>query len=230
MNIQRRLLLKGMALGSVSGLGLVRAGMTLANEPIGAAESASLLLLINEETRLSAFYQGVQAAARQGSLQVYTTDSGTGFLPLLQNHIRSEHSTRIVGLVDDANATLIVDVARTAGARMPWLGQHAVMPGQCRHRLSHSGITEDYGTLFDSRLAAHGFSAYPDKQQIEKKQAAHKSASYVRNGRPDNQQWAADLGFILASSNRQTTFSAIPQVSTSPVLLAGHFVSFAFEI
>ena len=230
MNIQRRLLLKGMALSGISGLVLGKSGMVLANASIGSAESMPILLLINEETKHSVFYQGVRAAAGQGALQMCITDPGTNFFSLLQNNIRSEQGRRIVGLVDDASATLIVDLARTAGARMHWLGQHAVVPGQSRHRLSDSRITSSYGTLFGSRLAAHGFSIDSDDQWAVKKGAVYESVSYVRNGIPDGQQWAADLGFILAGNGYQTTLSVIPQVSTKPAPLTGHFVSFAFEI
>lgn len=231
MNIQRRLLLKSMVLGGISSVGLAGAGTGLAGDSIGSARPLPILVLVNGRTGHSAFLQGVRAAAgRPDLLQVHATDLGLDSLLALQRYIQSMRGRLIVGLVDDASATLIVDLARTAGARMHWLGQHAVSPGQSRHRLSDSRITGDYGTLFNGRLIAHGFDIDSGKQQTEKKRVAHESISCVRNGTPDSQQWAADLGFILAGNGRHTAFSAIPQVSTGPASLAGYFVSFAFEI
>lgn len=231
MDIQRRLLLKGMVLGGISSLGFAKAGTGLTGDSIGFVKPMPILVLVNGRIGHSAFLEGVRAAAgRTDLLQVHDTDLGLDFLLALQHYIQSTQGRLIVGLVDDASATLIVDLARTAGARMHWLGQHAVGPGQSRHRLSDSRITGDYGTLFNGRLVAHGFDIDSGKQQTEKKRVTHESVSYVRNGTPDSQQWATDLGFILAGNGRHTAFSAIPQVSTGPASLAGYFVSFAFEI
>ncbi len=220
MNIQRRLLLKSMVLGGISSLGVVRTGMVLADGPIDIAESIPILLLVNEETRYSVFCQGVQAAVGQGSLQVCITDLGTGFLSLLQDHIRSGQGRRIVGLVDDASGTLIVDLARTAGVRMHWLGQHTTSLNQSRHRLLSSQAAGDREALFGYRLVAQSTG--------EEAVSSYGFVSYSYDGiDATDQQWAAELGFMLVATGQIT--SALPRVAgLAP--LTGHFISFAFEI
>jgi len=221
MDMQRRLLLKSMVvLGSAPGLGLLGSGPAQSAAQTAAAQSAPVLVLVSGETGKSSFLQGIKAArGATAMLQVCEVDSGLGSLQALQHTIQAMQKGYVVGLVDDASGTLIVDLARATGARMHWLGQHAVNATQSRHRLSGDSVIAG-DALFRDRLIARGFAADP---------MSYKFASYIRNGAPDGRQWAADLGFVLTDTS-QVAFSTIPQADSGLAPLTGHFVSFAFEI
>lgn len=155
MNIQRRLLLKSMVLGGISSVGLAGAGTGLTGDSIESARSMPILVLVNDRTRHSAFLQGVRAAAgRPGLPQVHDTDLGLDSLLTLQRYIQRIRGRLIVGLVNDASGTIIVDLARTTGVRMYWLGQHTASLSQSRHQLLSSQITDNRKTWFDHRLVS----------------------------------------------------------------------------
>lgn len=232
MNIQRRLLLKGMAMGSISGLGLARPGIILADELTHTTGSTPVLLLVNSETRYSAFYQGVQAAVGPGSLQVQITDPGMDFLLVVQRHIRDGQGRRVVGLVDDAGATLIVDQARAAGAHMYWLSQHAVGPDHSRHQLWTTRIGCSRETLFSHQPVtcdAQGTGPSLSKGNAGESWVPCRLTSHgCDEVNTVGEQWVANLGLILADSG-WTVSATAPRADAGPALLPGHFVSFAFE-
>lgn len=135
MHSDRRLLLKslaaaGMAISGVSGAGwLPLAGA--APMPTGPAREGADDVLALTSGQLSAtapdaalnaaFATGVRSAAQTAS---HTALHGLDSAPFqrLGQLLGDERSTLLVGLLDDASATLVLDMVRSAGGRI--LSEH----------------------------------------------------------------------------------------------------------
>ena len=123
MNVNRRSLLKGMAVGGLAGAAMASSGLSMAASALGS-KAAPTLALVSGEVAESAFLQGLSASPVASQIKVQRTDLNLDFMLSLEKSLRSGKPQRIIGLVDDASATLIVDMARSAGARIHWLDQH----------------------------------------------------------------------------------------------------------
>lgn len=237
MDIQRRLLLKSIALGGASGyLGWAGPSVTLATaanrvKSTKLVSPVTTLVMVNGKVGYSAFLQGARIAGG-ANMEVYDINLERDFLSLLQRRIKEMPigGYVITGLVDDASGTLIIDLARSIGACVRWLGQHTVGPEQSRHLLYSNRATGDRGGLFGYRLTLRGFNCIPERYQKREEQALYEPVLYTRNGGVEDLQWSTDLGFALAGGGL-ADFPDISQISSRSVAsLNGHFVSFVFEI
>ncbi|MEF3075750.1 hypothetical protein V2P20_12010 [Methylobacter sp. Wu1] len=153
MNVSRRFILKGIALGGLAGMTLGRWGLSLANNAASAQAQSTrpLLVLVSGEAEQSAFLRGIAAALPDKRPWVQRTDLGMGFVQDFTRLLRSGRPIRIIGLVDDASAALIIELARASDARLPWLGYHSASPGQSRHRLLGDQASSELAARLDSR-------------------------------------------------------------------------------
>ena len=126
MNVERRTVLKGLALSSLAGIAMGSSGLTMAHSVLAAQARPVLptLALVSNEAAESIFLQGVNASPAGKQVKVQRTDLSLDFMLGFEKRLRSGQPQRIIGLVDDASAALIIDLARSAGARVQWLGQH----------------------------------------------------------------------------------------------------------
>lgn len=211
MSIERRSVLKGMALGGLAGLTLGRAGLASAGPVAGSPAGKSLLMLVSGADAEAAFAAGVQANPAGRGASLLRTDSGMEFLSELQQRLHSARGERIIGLVDDASGTLILSLARSAGARLHWSGQHVTEDGQSRHRVSvSSGANACLGQF---AALTEGCS-----------QPSALSEQILAAG----PQWAPALAFALASPEPGRRYlRAAPPANTS--VPNGHYVSFSIE-
>jgi hypothetical protein len=166
MNISRRFFLKGIALSGLASITLGRWGLSLANNKTAIPPAGPILVLISDEIECSAFLQGITETLPGQHPRVQRTDLGMSFVQDFNQLLSSRQPARIIGLVDDASAALIVELARASGSRMLWLGQHSASPGQARHRLlgdrTSSGLAvrlrneEQWPAALGSALASRG--------------------------------------------------------------------------
>lgn len=151
MNLNRRFVLKSMA---VSGLTCWATDWSLALaapvRPHGASAHEPLLVLITENSIGEAFLRGVIAAGGQ-SPSVMTVGRDFNLLLEFEQRLRSR-SLRAIGLLDDASATLAVDMARSAGARLRWLRQHVAATASV-------DLTEGWASHMGHLLASLPFRA-----------------------------------------------------------------------
>lgn len=225
MNVQRRSLLKGMALGGFAGLTL-GSPLTFAAGTGAASAARPTLALVSDAAAGSAFLQGVDATAAGKRLEIQRTDLGLDFIGAFEQRLRSGQPTRIIGLVDDASATLIVDLARSAGARVQWLGQHAVEAGQSRHRLQSSAAAHGCALQLGQHLKACGAGFSLSEQRVQSGQTTLELAAQGHGSA--SEQWAASLGFVLASLGRFDS-AAAPKLAATSAPVTGNFVSFSIE-
>ncbi|WP_277051672.1 hypothetical protein [Zestomonas thermotolerans] len=228
MNVERRSLLKGMALGSLAGMTLSGSGLAVAKAMAGQSlPEQPILALVNAQTAESAFLLGIGASPLARQVEVQRTDAGLEFLLGLEQRLRSGRPQRVIGLLDDASAALVLDLARSAGARVQWLGQHGIEVEGSRHRLLGAASASGCALNLGRQLNACGAGFELSAQHIHDQHAPlHLSAPARRSDVAG--QWAATLGFTLATLGRLDA-TQVPLTSHQRASLTGHFVSFSIE-
>ncbi|MBV8250562.1 MAG: hypothetical protein JO200_19205 [Comamonas sp.] len=126
MQTDRRTLLKGLAAAglAVSGMGWAQAASTAAK----AATSAEVLAVtsaLQGSALDSAFLAGVQGMARHAAHTGLQGLDSAAFNQLSQL-LADGQDTLLVGLLDDASATLVLDLVRSAGGRVLAVENHRV--------------------------------------------------------------------------------------------------------
>ncbi|AOE83194.1 hypothetical protein [Pseudomonas sp. TCU-HL1] len=224
MNIERRTLLKGMALGGLAGAAMGASSLAMTKAMLGGqTQPLPTLVLVDGQAAGNAFLAGVGASAAAGKAEVQRTDLGLDFVLGLQKRLLSGQPQRIIGLVDDASAALILDLARSSGARVQWLGQHSALAGGTRHQLLSADSAQGCALRLGQQLHAcgGGFSLSGEHPLGGR---PLKLASAARSG--GSAQWAASLGHSLASLGTADS-GAAPGLASQLPALAGQFVSFS---
>lgn len=230
MSIDRRSVLKGIALSGITGLTTSSPVLALAGDGSVAGASAgghALLVVANEGAAGETFLQGAMAVSGTGlRVQRYAGD-----LTSTQNFVRQLRTgqpMRIIGLLDDAAATLLIDAARSVGATMQWLGQHtAAEAGFTRHRLVTTDLAEGCSRQLSRHLSvcSAGFSLTEERQNGE--MTSHKQSRRTRSiGSPA--QWTTIIGSLLASPGTGEALAA-PPARDPGTIVTGSFVSFSLE-
>lgn len=210
MSIERRSVLKGMALGGAA-LALSQAGLASATQTTAAGISKPILVLVSDAEAQTAFVDGVKANPGVTRVSVLKTDHNLDFIAAFQQRLSTSTGERIIGLVDDASGMLLLDIARSAGAKVHWNGQHATRNGVSRHRVS-----------------ATDSSANCIKQFAEFADNCSRPSAMTEQTLSASRHWASSLGFALASPEPNRRYlRTTPPTSSSAV--DGHFVSFSIE-
>jgi hypothetical protein len=176
-------------------------------------------VLVSGAVERSGFVHGVRSANTAVSL--LRADLGLDFLRHLKNLLESEQASRVIGLVDDACGTIIVDSARASDAKLQWLGQHAVNAERSRHRVLGGALAEGCAVQFGEQLNACGGNFNLTERRVDG-HAPLRLAAGSREGNRDG-DWATALGFALAAPG-----ATVPRFRPAPPL-TGHFVSFLLE-
>lgn len=230
MSVNRRFVLKGMALGSMAGLAMGSWVGALAGTTAGPTANLAgrpILALINEGVAESVFVHGAMAAS--GSrLRVQRVGHDLGFMLNFERQLRGGQPLRVIGLLDDASATLVVDMARSAGARVQWLGQHTAEAGFTRHHLLTTDIAEGCSRQLSRQLHACGAGFSLDEERHGGSMVPRQLAGPARRDH-QSAQWAASIGYLLASLGaRQALTTSLAPIVSKPV--TGSFVSFSIEV
>lgn len=227
MSMDRRFVLKGMALGSLAGLTLGGALPALGAAHGSPRSSAArpALVLVNQGAEQSAFVQGARATG--AAVQVRQIGGDLTELLSLQSQLGSGRNMRLIGLLDDASAALVVDMARSAGARVEWLGQHTARGGVTRHRLLNTASAEGCARQLGRQLHGCGAGFELTEERLGSAAPARQLSAAPRNQRHAD-QWAAGIGYLLGSlgAGRPT---AAPLIAQAGAPLDGSFVSFSIE-
>ncbi|MCO6441295.1 MAG: Tat pathway signal protein [Nitrococcus mobilis] len=237
MNASRRAFLKGVAL---TGFAVAAPGFASGNilsdksNSLKGGANLPIVALINRLSKESAFLTGIRRAQRQqrsnDAITVQRCDRGLGFLQSLQTLLHSGKPTHIVGLVDDASAAVIVDLARSAGVHLYWLGHHAVSAGESRHNILATDSGYGCGLRFAQQLDAGGSGLSLTEQSMAESDGLRRMAFTTRRT-PQDGRWAVALGFALTSlavaPTEDLSAEADSRAVSTPLL--GNFVSFSFK-
>ncbi len=226
MDASRRLVIKSMALGSVAGLAMGSASSVLAGTAASSVRARSVLALANDDEAGALFLRGAGAGAQvAGGAQFGSRilSSELHVMLELERELRRAHELRMIGLLDDASGTLVVDLARSAGARVQWLGQHTIHAGSTRHHVVDAGDIEHCVRQFGRQLRASGARYELLSQRQGETPLLRDVGRQLASEEPS--QWVAALGYQLASLD---AFGRT-QASSNSVVADGRFVSFLIE-
>ncbi|MNQ89552.1 hypothetical protein D3C85_1048630 [compost metagenome] len=218
-----------MALGSLAGVAMSSSGLSMANTVLGGQSRTALptLALVSGDVAESAFLEGVTASPAARQVKVQRTDLSLDFILGLEKRLNSGQPQRIIGLVDDASAALIIDLARSAGARVQWLGQHRATANSSAHRLLSAEAASGCAPQLGLHLNACGTGFSLSEQRMGGQQAPLQLSAAARSS-AGSEQWAATLGYSLAALGTTHTGEA-PLVASRKSPLTGNFVSFSIE-
>ena len=131
MQTDRRSLLKGLAAAglAVSGMGLAQAATALTSKVASAAAGSADVLAVTSSLHGSAldaaFVAGVQSMTRNAAHTGLQGLDSAAFNQLGEL-LTDGQETLLVGLLDDASATLVLDLVRSAGGRVLAVENHRV--------------------------------------------------------------------------------------------------------
>ncbi len=227
MTIDRRSLIKGIAACGIAAP-ILAALPTLAQAGMRApTPDRTLRVMVGAGAAASPFVRGVRTVAPARALDVREAGLAIGFLLGFEQELHSGPPTRVIGLLDDALATPLLDLARSAGARVAWLGQHVADAGRMSHRLVTSPRTEACALAFGHYLEACGAAFTLDHERPYRAAASVRSGAIARaDGHAD--RWATVIGALLASPAAPALDEAL-RIRTADVPLRGSFVSFSIE-
>ena len=229
MSVTRRFVLKGTALSSIAGLsvdGFIPALAANTCAPINAATADPMLALVNEGGADSMFLYGAMAAGK-APLRVQKGCRDLSFMLDFERRLRHGRPMRVIGLLDDASATLIVDMARSGGARMQWLGQHTAEPEFTRHHVLSTDMTEGCSRQLSRHLHACGDAFTLDEERQNGPMAPRQLTGRSRKA-GKSAQWASSIGYLLASIGAPTKLAApLAPAANTPII--GSFVSFSID-
>lgn len=227
MTMNRRFVLKGMALGGMAGLTMGRMpGAGASAGSIDPVASRPILALVNGGAAESAFLHGAIAASGP-QLQMQRVGLDLGFMLDFERRLRSDRTTGVIGLLDDASAVLLVDMARSAGARVQWLGQHNAEAGFSRHHLITTDIAEGCSRQLSRQLHACGAGFSLDEEHRDGAISLRRLTGPAQRNE-QSAQWAAGVGHLLASLGTRPALAA-PLVPSTGRPVIGSFVSFSIE-
>ena len=131
MQTDRRSLLKGLAAAglAVSGMGWAQAATATAGKTASAVAGSADVLAVTSYLHGSAldaaFVAGVQSTAR-GAAHTGLQGLDSAAFNQLGELLADGQETLLVGLLDDASATLVLDLVRSAGGRVLAVDNHRV--------------------------------------------------------------------------------------------------------
>lgn len=225
MDQKRRFLLKGMLASGAGGALMGGSGLAQAALNLNRVQVLPTLLLTSDAAIERSFAAGVKAALPETAdlklLRVQDFDALTEVSRVLEGG----RGIRLIGMIDDASAELLVAQARRAGASMSWLGQHASELTQTRHQVIHGSKAQSAVLALGEQLkgSAAGFalqSAQPYSADRDLELSVHRSG-------PASSQWAAHLGHALAAPGAMVDANTLPARYER---LEGRFVSFVIEV
>jgi len=224
MTFDRRSMLKGMALLGVASpfLGSALPALAAAGLPAPALPTS---ILLSAGAADSAFVQGAHASIGASAVSVFQASIELDFMQDFEQQLHRGQAQRVIGLLDDALATPLLAVARSAGARVSWLGQHTATAGLSRHRVLTADMADGCVGQLHRQLLACGAGFTLNEERHDNRVIAPQLYGPSRS--PEyRDQWAAAIGFLLASlvSGKPGTPPLFPAGRGSPI---GSFVSFA---
>lgn len=224
MNVARRSLLKGAAVGGLSAAALSASSLGMASSLL-REPARPALALVSGNVAEAAFLLGARASA--ASIEVQRTDLGLPYMQQLAAQLASPQPQRIIGLVDDASATLILDLARSAGARVQFVGHHAASAAGSRHELLTAAGSEACALRLGHQLQSCG-AGFSLREQVQAQPGLNLDLAVTAKSADADDQWATTLGHSLASAGRVDA-QAAPRIRNLQTPLRGHFVSFSIE-
>jgi len=226
MSVNRRFVLKSLVLSGAAGLAMGIPFRALSSTANGTHNSLPVMVLTNGTAIESAFLHGANTG--NSRLQVQRVSSDLAFMLDFERQMRNSKAMRIIGLLDDTSATLIMAMAGSAGARVQWLGQHTAETGFSRHHLITTDSADGCTRQLSRQLQACGAGFSLHEEHHNNTMPARQLDGLGPTGNQST-QWATSIGFLLASLGTHPLMDA-PLTTTASTPITGSFVSFSIEV
>lgn len=233
--ISRRHFAKGVGAVGVAGYLLnplnnwqASRGQTPTSTTATTAKSSTLnLVLVSNSEAQTAFLRGAQSAQPSQPIKTADTATGNAYLTELDALLSTQQPARVIGLVDNANAALVLSMARRHGAQLAWLGQHNSAKGHSQHQLISANTTKDCAVAWGRHIDACGVSFTLRGSTAHSRMPTFALTNKTQPLTPSD-DWATSLGYLLAAIDHDSALPATPLVpSNTP--LQGQFVSFVIQ-
>ena len=210
MDTNRRQVLKGMGASGLV-IAVPAVGKAASTQPLPTrVENLPLYVMTTHGANDLDFGAGAMSASRLGNMdprRVHFLPAGLALKDISQLDalLNGPQHVRLIGLVDDANAAVVVNMARAAQVRMHWLAQHRLVQGRVRHTVA-AAVDDACCQRLAQGLAAG------DRQVLH------------------DQYWTQQLGYALTRLHAQGAPAAAHSwAKTTAAPHAGSFVSFSFD-
>jgi hypothetical protein len=225
MDAKRRLLLKGItATAAVSTVApqvvladpIGRALVTLRETSAGDLVQKPIVAVAIESFKSSAFMQAIRTTQPAAEIIL----DGVDFPSL--NELLTQKENNLVGIIDHANAAVLVQLSRHYNAKIHWLGQHAIYDHSTAHNIFKSG---DSSSCHASLLEGLGAC---EASHAVREQGLHSSRISGKATAVHPQAWAGHLALALHDVGKGTANT--PLVLNQPSqLISGSAVTFLIE-
>jgi hypothetical protein len=225
MDAKRRILLKGItATAAVSTVAphviladpVEQALVTLRETSAGDLVQKPIVAVAIESLKNSAFMQAVRTAqpAEEVILQ------GVDFSVLRE--LLTQKENNLVGIIDHANAAVLVQLSRHYNAKIHWLGQHAIYDHSTAHNIFKSGDSSSCHASLLEGLGACEASHAVREQGLNSSKISGKATE------AHPQAWTGHLALALHDVGKGAANT--PLVLNQPSqLISGSAVTFLIE-
>jgi hypothetical protein len=225
MDVNRRILLKGIT--ATAAVSMVAPRVVFA-DPIDNAlvklrESSAgdlvrkpVTAVSSESFKKSAFMQAIDAVQPNRKIILRDVDFE------VMRQLLSQKETNLVGIIDHANAAILVQLTRHFDAKVHWLGQHAVYEHSTTHNIFRSGDSLSCQTSLIEELGRCDDSHAIFEQGLNPTRITGKATAAY------SQEWAGHLALALHDIGKGA--DSAPLVLNQPdQLISGSVVTFLIE-
>jgi hypothetical protein len=225
MDVKRRILLKGITATAAASLvashvsfadPVEKALVKLRESSAGDLVQKPITAVSNEAFKNSAFMQALVQAQPSQSVILRAVDFEA------QRQLLAQKNTNLVGIIDHANAAVLVQLARHFDAKIHWLGQHAINRESTSHNIFRSGDSQACQVSLVEELNRCGDSHTVFEQGLNPTRIKG-SASAAHP-----QAWAAQLALALHDIGKGIHSSA-PVLNQPNQPINGSAVTFLIE-
>jgi hypothetical protein len=226
MDVKRRILLKGLtATAAVSMIApravfagpIEHALVKLRETGAGDLICKPITTVSNEALKTSTFMQAISAVQPTRNVILGEVDFEA------MRRLLSQKETNLVGIIDHANAAVLVQLSRHFDAKIHWLGQHAIYAHSTTHNIYRSGDSLSCQTSLVEQLGRCGDSHAIFEQGLNPTRIAGKTTRVAHV-----QEWAGHLALALHDIGKGV--NSAPLVLNQPdQLISGSAVTFLIE-
>lgn len=225
MDVKRRNLLKGItATAAVSMVAprvvfadpIEQALVTLRETSAGDLVQKPVIAVAIESFKNSAFMEAIRTAKPKAEVIL----DGLDFSALQK--LLTQRENNLVGIIDHANAAVLVQLSRHYDAKIHWLGQHGIYEHSTSHNIFKSGDSANCHVSLVDGLSRCDATHAVREQGLDSKKISGKAAGV------HPQTWAGDLALALHDVAKGTNNTSL--VFKQPnQLISGSAVTFLIE-
>lgn len=229
MDLKRRVLLKGITATAAASMiaprvafadPIERALITLRETSAGDLVQKPVTAVATESFKASVFMAAIRVAQPAKEVILKAPD-----FSVLQQ-LLTQKDTNLVGIIDHANAAVLVQLCRQYDAKIHWLGQHATYGKSTSHNIFKSG---DGQVCHRSLIEGLGDC---ESQHAVREQGLNATQVSGNASAAHSQAWAAQLALALhdlGKGGESKSFNPVSSQIIPQQIINGSAVTFLIE-